>query len=258
MNHFIAKSLEAIRLSRLLRKTSKKTPGSLVRCLNYTVCITDGPNFYMQFKDEFIRRIYDFQALREDPFIIDGGSNIGMSILYFKHRYPKARVIGFEPDPNLFRILQENVLRNRLKDVKLINSALGERPGMASFNSDGSAGGRLEESKNNIAVRVECLSDYLKEKVDFVKLNIEGEELPVLQETANKGQLRNVREFVIEYHGWAGGKQSLGHLLNLLDQEGFRYLIHDFDPETCPTTKPPFRWTPETVWFCLIYARRIN
>jgi hypothetical protein len=50
----------------------------------------------------------------------------------------------------------------------------------------------------------------------------------------------------------------LGDILNLLDRQGFCYLVHDFDAETCPTTKPPFRLTQETTWFCLVYARKIG
>jgi FkbM family methyltransferase len=51
--------------------------------LGYTVRIANGPSFYVEFKDEFIRRIYHFDSVRPDPLVIDGGSNIGMSILYF-------------------------------------------------------------------------------------------------------------------------------------------------------------------------------
>jgi hypothetical protein len=105
---------------------------------------------------------------------------------------------------------------------------------------------------------MERLSDYLDEPVDFLKLNIEGEELPVLQEAAASGKLRNVREMVLEYHGWPDGEQHLGDILNLLDRHGYRYLVHDFDAETCGTSKPPFHLTPETAWFCLVYARRLD
>jgi tRNA G46 methylase TrmB len=113
------------------------------RFLGYTVRITDGPNFYMQYKDEFIRRIYHFEGQRPDPLIIDGGSNMGMSILYFKHVYPQARIIGFEPDPAIFRILQENVTRNSLTNVTLINAGLSAQAGTVTFTPDGSAGGRI-------------------------------------------------------------------------------------------------------------------
>lgn len=76
--------------------------------------ITDGPNAYMQYKDEFVRGVYRFTATRPDPVIIDGGSNMGVSILAFKQHYPQARITGFEPDPAIYKLLQENLQRNKV------------------------------------------------------------------------------------------------------------------------------------------------
>jgi len=230
----------------------------VVPFLDYRVSITDGPNFYMQYKDEFVRRIYHFDAQRPDPRIIDGGGNMGMSVLYFKRVYPGARITCFEPDPAIFGLLQENLARNGMTDVRLINAGLSGAAGDVDFAPDGSAGGQITTARKSIRVRMERLSDYLDEPIDFLKLNIEGEELPVLQETAARGKLRNVRELVLEYHGWAQGEQRLGDILNLLDRNGYRYLVHDFDAETCGASKPPFRLNPETTWFCLVYGRRFD
>src|SRR3979490_75276 len=41
--------------------------------------------------------------------ILDIGSNIGTSILFFHQQYPSAKIYGFEPHPETFRILQTNV-----------------------------------------------------------------------------------------------------------------------------------------------------
>lgn len=243
-------------LSRLRYKYAGLKPRSLVKYLNYRIRITDGLNFYVQCKDEFVQRIYHFEAERPDPLIIDGGSNIGMSILYFKSIYPAARIVGFEPDPDIFRLLEENVSGNKLEHVTLVNAGLGGESGTTTFIKDDKAGGQFGQAENSITVKVERLSKWLSEPVDFLKLNIEGEELPVLTEAVASGKLDNVRELALEYHGWANGQQRLGDILNLLDQAGYRYLIHDFDYETGHATKPPFRLTPETVWFCLVYAKR--
>lgn len=232
--------------------------GTIESFLDYQVRITDGPNFYIQYKDEFVRRIYHFDAARPDPRIIDGGGNIGMSVLSFKRLYPHARITCFEPDPAIFALLQENLARNGLEDVRLINAGLSGTAGEVAFAPDGSAGGQIAPGIGGAGprVRMERLSDYLDEPVDFLKLNIEGEELPVLREAAASGKLGRVRELVLEYHGWANGEQRLGDILNLLDRAGFRYLVHDFDAETCAATKPPFRLTPSTTWFCLVHACR--
>jgi len=226
-----------------------------MRCLNYSVRITDGPNYYMQYKDEFINGIYHFDAQRPDPLIIDGGSNMGMSILHFKHVCPDARIIGFEPDPSIFRILSQNLARNKIDGVQLVNAGLAAEDGEGCFTPDGQAGGQLSIS-GQVKVRMERLSKYLGEPVDFLKLNIEGTELDVLNEAAEAGCLRNIRELVLEYHGWPNQEQKLGNILNLLNEQGYRYLVHDFDAETCGSSKPPFRLFTNTNWFCLVYAKR--
>jgi len=248
----------ALLLAWLHRKYAGLKPRSTVTYLNYRIRVTDGLNFYVQCKDEFFHRIYHFEASRPDPLIIDGGSNIGMSILYFKHVYPKARVLGFEPDPNVFRILQENVSQNHIDNVSLVEAGLAAESGTIGFNADNQAGGQLDLAGNDNQVRVERLSDYVNEPVDFLKLNIEGQELPVLQELEAAGKLRRIREMVIEYHGWPGGQQLLGELLVLLERSGYRYLVHDFDNETGYATKPPFRLIPDTPWFCLVYGKRVD
>jgi len=115
------------------RRVWNQKPGAIVSFLNYSVRLNDGPNFYILYKDIFIHRIYHFEAQRPDPLILDCGSNIGMSILYFKHIYPRARVIGFEPDPAIFPYLEENVARNGLKDVQLVQAALAAREGVLTF-----------------------------------------------------------------------------------------------------------------------------
>lgn len=222
--------------------------------MGYTVRILDGASFYMQYKDEFVNRIYHFDCGRKDPLIIDGGSNIGMSILYFKRAYPGCRVIGFEPDPAVFRVLEENVRRNGLTGVTLRNSGLGGRAGRASFTPDGSDGGKFGGA-GAAEMSVETVSAYLAEPVDLLKLNIEGEELSVLEEAERSGRLGNAERIILEYHGWAKGPQRLGELLGLLERNGYRYMVHDFDSETNPATKPPFG-DAHAAWFCLVYGQR--
>jgi FkbM family methyltransferase len=235
----------------------EKPAGSVVRAEGFRIGITDGPNAYMQIKDVFVRGIYRFSASRPDPLIIDGGSNMGISILGFKRDHPGSLVIGFEPDAEIGALLKENLERNGAgENVTIVTAGLGAEDGTATFAADGSAGGRVGEDGATRTIRVERLSPYLREQVDFLKLNIEGHELPVLAECARAGVLSNVRQMVVEYHGWAGGKQCLGDLLNLLDAQGFRYFVHDFDSETCSVTKPPFRHRPRANWFCLVHAQR--
>ncbi len=253
-----------IYLARLRRRSHSQTPGSTVRFLNYTFRLNDGPNFYILYKDIFINRNYFFQAQTPSPLILDCGSNIGMSIAYFKHVYPQARVIGFEPDPKIFSYLEENVRRNGLSNVSLVQAAVAGRDGPLKFYSDGKYASCLSNHKtaevaddwsvyNVPSVR---LGDYLSERVDFVKMNIEGAEFEVLADI--EGRLRQVREIIIEYHHLPGLPRTLHKILELLNRQGFEYLINDFDSETNVGVRAPFCLNPESRYFLLIYAKRLD
>jgi FkbM family methyltransferase len=246
-----------LRRLRSRARKSQRAQAGRIRLDGLDVAYTDLMSFYMEYKDIFIRRIYHFDSAEPSPRIIDGGGCIGMSVLYFKRVFPAARILAFEPDRALCEILARNVAVNRLSDVQVVPAGLAAAEGTACFQPDGGDGGRVIEGNSAaVTIRTVRLSDCLAEPADFVKLNIEGQELPVLQEVEARGRLPNIRELVLEYHGWAGGPQRLGAILELLDRNGFRYLVHDFDQETNPASKPPFRLARPKTWFCLVYARR--
>ncbi|SHL96074.1 FkbM family methyltransferase [Chitinophaga sp. CF418] len=64
-------------------------------------------------------RYYRFKADTDAPYIIDCGANIGLSILYFKWLYPKAKVLAFEPDGDNLVILQKNVESYGMNDINV-------------------------------------------------------------------------------------------------------------------------------------------
>jgi FkbM family methyltransferase len=241
-------------LGALRDRVSGATSGDTIAIGDLRLKVTDGANAFMQYKDEFVRRNYAFSATRPDPVVIDGGANIGLFSIATLRDHPRARITAFEPDPRVFRLLQHNLAANGGASVTVVNAALGASEGEMEFSPDGQAGGALTVGAGTMRVRVERLSSYLATDVDFLKLNIEGAELDVLNEAAASGRLSRVRAMVIEYHGWPGGDQRLGPLLSLLDAQGFRYLLHDMDEITNPLTKPPFRSPGNRPWFALVYA----
>ena len=76
---------------------------------------------------------YDFPCDTDAPVILDCGSHIGLSIAWFKRRFPKARITAFEPDPQNFELLQANVAANGFEGVELLNVALSSERGTARF-----------------------------------------------------------------------------------------------------------------------------
>jgi FkbM family methyltransferase len=248
---------ESSRTLRRLRRESlthpRHEPGETT-IDGYTVRYLDLLSLYMEYKDIWHQGIYHFSSQNPAPRVLDGGGYIGMSVLYTKQVHPGARVTCFEPDPQIHELLKRNVEANGLRDVELVQAGLAERSGSAAFVPDGADGGRIVDGEGAGSVRTVPLSQYLLEPVDFMKLNIEGFELPVLEEAGDR--LRNVEQLVIEYHGWPDSPQRLGPLLSLLDAQGFRYLINHFDYATNGAVRPPFSLARDTRWFALVYAKR--
>ena len=60
----------------------------------------------------FVQQVYDRPSLPEPAVIVDLGSNIGLSVLYFKLRYPDSRVFGYEADEQTFKRLEKTSLRS--------------------------------------------------------------------------------------------------------------------------------------------------
>jgi hypothetical protein len=69
--------------------------------------------------------------------------------------------------------------------------------------------------------------------------------------------LHHVKEMVIEYHHLPGLPRTLHKILEILDRQGFEYLINDFDAETNGSVAPPFRLASESRYFLLIYAKKL-
>lgn len=224
---------------------------------NYQLHFDDLLSFYMEIKNIFLQKIYHFTPRRPCPVVIDGGAHLGLATVYFKTIAPDARILCFEPDPSISLILRDNLARNNFNDVTVVEAGLSNENGVVTFEPDGADGGRIsDEGSVGITINTVRLSSYIDGPVDFLKLNIEGAELDVLEDLEKTGKLHHVNEIVLEYHGWPQGPQRLGVLLSLLERNGFWYRIHDFDHETNPACKPPFRIQPGVPWFALVYGAR--
>lgn len=230
---------------------------------NWRVSVNDSINiycydllsFYIAFKDIFAHKIYHFETTNNKPKVIDGGAHIGLFSLYVKLLYPQAEVIAFEPEAKSLQLLRNNLTANNIDDLKIVEAGLFNEDTELSFGSDDSDGSSIFAQKTDQKIKVVKLSPYLDEPVDLLKLNIEGAEFQVLEESEDK--LHNVNEIIIEYHGFPELGQKLHKILGLLDRNGFRYMVHDFDIETNSASKPPFRIDEKKRFFSLIYAKKL-
>jgi FkbM family methyltransferase len=103
-----------------------------------------------------------------------------------------GRVVAIEPSPRECARLEKHLRINRCSNVALVPCAVGEDPGEADlYVVDGVDDWcnslrppAVETSTSAVRVRVRRLDDILSElkisRVDFIKLDVEGAELPAL------------------------------------------------------------------------------
>lgn len=200
--------------------------------------IHDIASFNMCKGELFDSEAYNFKAKTKTPNIVDCGANMGMSIIYFKELYPKASITAFEADAHIFTFLEKNIESFKYENVELINKAVWDSEEELSFMAEGGAGGRIESASENgnkyKKVQATRLKNYLgKNKVDFLKIDIEGAEYRVLKDC--KEEIKDIDFVFIEYHSMYGKRKNLHEILQIIDNAGFDYHIKE-----AHTTKYPF------------------
>lgn len=170
-----------------------------------------------------------------NPVIIDLGSHIGVSALWWKNIAPGAKITAVEANPGVYDVLERNVKRNNLKsDVTTIPAAVSSQTGNVKFfkpkpGQGWNWEGFIANTNPNPAKYDELdvptvqLSNLVTGPVDLLKLDIEGSELEVLQEAETK--LTYVKEIMMEFHN--NQSNSFNTALDLLRRNGYKFEVRE-------------------------------
>lgn len=159
-----------------------------------------------------------WRLLQRGDLALDVGANLGqMTSIMALRAGPAGRVLSFEPHPEVFRRLMDNVAlfgrsssHASLAVIESSSLALGEAPGTAFLETTdcfvsnrGTA--RLTWRTTPIPVNVTTLDAVLQERTAaLVKIDVEGGELQVLAGGANALRQGRIRNLVYEGHPPAG------------------------------------------------------
>ncbi len=181
-------------------------------------------------KEIFIDMVYDVRDVLEPSAqlrIIDAGSNVGLSILFFKRCFKNSVIEAYEPNETSFMLLQKNMERNNIKEVHLVQAAINDSDQLlfaeagfehSSINQTFSITGN--PGKPVASVRLASLLQ--QKKADCVKLDIEGDEIKVLEDVIRNNCLTNVRCWLIEFHNKGEQREQI---INEFKKNGFVYKL---------------------------------
>jgi FkbM family methyltransferase len=206
---------------------SKKA--STLRIKNLTIHFSNGHELLHSLEEIFLNEIYKISFSGQEPFIIDCGANIGLSVLYFKTHFPQSRVVAFEPDTLNFSKLEKNCHENNLTNVTLFKQAIWTEDTVLDFSNDGSLSSKIntETNTSRTSTKVESrrLRSLLAEPVSFLKLDIEGAEYEVLKDCAHHLEL--VQNMFIEYHGSFSKMNELTETIQIISNNNFKFYIKE-------------------------------
>ena len=221
------------RADALAASVPRRTPGRIA-LLEYDIEYADLQSFCPQFHEIFVARGLEFRTENPSPRILDCGSNIGAASLFFKRRYPDARITAYEADPELCAVTRRNLERNGAADVDVVHAALWTANGDVSFLAEGSDSGMIGASVDAapgiptkiVTVPSLRLRDVLaQDRIDLLKLDIEGAEDAVLIDC--EPVLDRVGAIVMDLHEFDPGNRRTPRVFECLSRAGFLYSVDD-------------------------------
>jgi len=163
---------------------------------------SDLPIFYQVFCE--LQYDITFFLNYKPNFIIDCGSNVGYSCLYFSTLFPTAKIIGIEPQKENYNQFKKNIIN--YDNIKAINGAIWHRNIAMSIKNenDPSASFEVEEAQNAESAIRGVTIDALIEKnnlvfIDILKIDIEGAEYDLFKNNPHSW-LTKTRCLIIELH----------------------------------------------------------
>jgi FkbM family methyltransferase len=216
-----------------------------------------GFSCYTQSEPEEAALIYNEVMVKHEYFqeglsvlnarcVLDIGANIGIFTMAVKQKAPEAAVYAFEPIPDTFKALEQNVCSLGCSDVYLFNVAIGSQDRVEKtftyfphMSGNSTAIPTLKESQKPIMdqifgkeisdilsqsetrlAQIRTLSSVIREQaitaVDYLKIDVEGDEISVL-EGVEEMHWPIFRQVAIETHNTELREQ----VCKILAQHGF-------------------------------------
>ena len=145
--------------------------------------------------------------VKSGMIVFDLGANIGwFTMILSKLVGNSGHVYSFEPDPDYFQTLKENIQLNHLTNVSLFQMGVSNTSGVRNFSLNKEFGTLVigsKQKKDSLQIETTTLDDFCKKnqiKIDFFKMDVEGSEMLVLDGMKESIKNNPDMKFITEFH----------------------------------------------------------
>ena len=148
----------------------------------------------------------------ESPIIIDLGANIGETAIFIYKKLLKNNptIYAIEPNSNNYKYLEKNIKINNIKNILPFKLAITKKTGHSylNFNNNNYDGGfvdgvrnkKLSQNEKILTMTLEYFcKKYKISQIDLVKIDIEGSEYEVFEQSLNYIK-KHVKSIFVELH----------------------------------------------------------
>lgn len=160
--------------------------------------------------------------------LIDAGSNIGLTSIYFLETYKKIKIVAIEPEDNNFKSLEYNL--SNFNNVIKVKAGIWSRDAklkiVNDFRDKSDWAFRVEESNDSDSLEAFSLNTIAKtyeiDIIDILKIDIEGSEKELFTSSnTNLDFLYRTKCIAIEIHDEFKCREAI---YKVLTQYGFTYI----------------------------------
>lgn len=160
-----------------------------------------GFSIYWSGFHEFHEFLFLNKFLKKDMVFVDIGANLGEYSLFSAKRLSSGKVLAFEPMPKMSVLLEENRVLNQFENIEIFKYGLSEQEGVLPIYEMENANEGLstffpgnQKSKSALVVPLKVFDTEVErwgvDRIDFVKIDVEGSEWSVL-----KGARKTIQKF---------------------------------------------------------------
>jgi len=158
------------------------------------------------FVQVFLERQYFVNYGFDPKVIVDCGANIGLASIYYKNKFPKAKIISIEPEASNFALLKKNTeaydnihlhqcgIWHSDTQLEIANPDEAEHWAFMTIESGADKGNTIPALSIDSLLKLHNL-----ETIDILKIDIEGSERELFEKNFEQW-LPRVKILVIELH----------------------------------------------------------